>query len=132
MPKSIVLPNPTGEFVKKALLLLLASFMLASYAVSCSSRDDRDDIRARNGDPDDTLTLGKDQFWRETWFYYDVILIDGLSAGVAYEFRKSSGCGVIEDVYLFTQYPVNNPSSDSTASRIILPKTGSRNPFSPY
>jgi len=118
--------------VKKALLSFIAVFMLVSYVVSCSSRDDRDDIRARNGEPNRVLTLGKDQFWRETWFYYGVILVDGQSAGIAYEFRKSSGCGVVEDVYLFTQFPVNNPPSDSTASRIILPKTKSRNPFSPY
>lgn len=97
--------------------------------MSCSGRDDRDDLRTRNGDPDDIVTLGQEQFWRETWFYFAVI---NDSVGVAYEFRKSSGCGVIEDVYLFDQYFVGTSPSDSTASKFILPKTTRRNPLAPY
>jgi hypothetical protein len=115
--------------VKRAFLSLLGAFMLVSYIVSCSGRDDRDEIRARNGDPDEIRTLGRDQFWRETWFYFAVI---NDSVGVAYEFRRSAGCGVVEDVYLFNRYFVGTSPSDSTASKIMLPKTSRRNPFAPY
>jgi hypothetical protein len=115
--------------VKKTVLYFLAAFLLVSYTVSCGGRDDRDEIRANNGDPDEITTLGRDQFWRETWFYFGAI---NDSVGVAYEFRRSSGCGVVEDVYLFNRYFVQSTPSDSTSAKIILPATKRRNPLSPF
>lgn len=117
---------------EKSFFLLSAALLISSYTFSCGGRDDRDEVRANNGEPDEILTLGKDEFWRETWFYYNAITIGGEPAGLAYEFRKSSGCGVIEDVYLYTQYPVANPDSVGTLMPKILPPTKNRNPIAPY
>lgn len=118
--------------MKKTVFFFAAALLLTSYLFSCGGRDDRDELRANNGDPDEILTLGRDEFWRETWFYYSSITINGEPAGLAYEFRKSSGCGVIEDVYLYSQYPVANPDSAGTLTKTILPPTQTRNPIAPY
>ena len=118
--------------MKKSFLYLFAGLLLVGYAISCSGRDDRDEIRARNGDPDEIITLGKDDFWRETWLYFDVITINGESAGIAYELRRNSGCGVVQDVFLFAQYPISNPPGDSTATPRIMPRVNNRNPLLPY
>lgn len=110
--------------MKKTIFYTFAVLLLLGYVVSCSGRDDRDEVRARNGEPDEIQTLGKDQFWRETWFYF------GDPTGIAFEFRKNSGCGTLEDVFLFSTYPVIGGPSDSTGATIFLPK--SNNPLKPY
>ncbi len=83
------------------------------------------------GEPDQINTFGKEQFWREYWVY------DKGPEVWQFEFRRSSGCGAIAEVYLvcdiFTPCPavfVKNPGDSLTARPQFDLKKGS-NPISP-
>jgi hypothetical protein len=75
---------------------VLASLLLGVALLSCSSRDDRNDIRAQYGDPDGIRRTGVDPFWSETWLYN--------RRGIAFEFRRTAGCGSAREVYLYGSY----------------------------
>ena len=92
------------------------------FMITCGSRDDRDKIRADYGEPDRIITQGIDPFWRETWFYD--------SAGIGFEFRRTSGCGSFRDVFLFQQFSYRPVPSDSTKT-LRMPVKGD-NPLAPY
>lgn len=107
--------------IKKFVLVALASLLMASMLVTCGSRDDRDDVRAELGEPDIREQLGRDQFWREIWVYCG-------DPGLGIEFRRSAGCGPVQDIFIFRQFPaVCDTATDSTA--VFTPK--SLDPFSP-
>lgn len=80
------------------LLIVLAMVFAVSLLLSCGRRDDRNDIRAQYGEPNAIRRTGVDPFWSETWFYS--------RAGIAFEFRRTSGCGTPRDVYLYVSYPI--------------------------
>ncbi len=113
--------------MKKNVLSVVAASFILLFLITCGTRDDRDKIRADFGDPDRIITQGIDPFWRETWFYD--------SLGVAFEFRRTSGCGSLRDVYLYQQYRYVPSPSDTTRNsnrnleNILRPK---ENPISPY
>jgi len=89
-----------------------AVMFLFFFLLSCGKRDDRDEIRAQNGEPDEIQTIGKDPFWRELWYYND--------QGFGYEFRRTSGCGTIQDTYVY--YTFNfTPIPDSTSAPVSRP-----------
>ena len=109
--------------ILKTLLASIALLLLASLFVTCGSRDDRDRVRADFGEPDDIITQGQDPFWRETWLYN--------SRGVAFEFRRTSGCGTVREVYLYQQYAFTPVPDDSLSAKMLpLPQTSS-NPLTP-
>lgn len=110
--------------MRNALFLSFALLFVGLLTITCGTRDDRDKIRADFGEPDRIVTQGIDPFWRETWFYDSI--------GVAFEFRRTSGCGSFRDVYLFQQYAYVPVPSDSTGNRQHLPLVPSRNPVIPY
>lgn len=89
-------------------LTWVSAAVLLILLISCSNRDDRNDIRSRYGEPDAKQSLGKDIFWRELWFYN--------SAGVGYEFRRNAGCGSYHDTYLYGSFYFTPDSS----GRILL------------
>jgi hypothetical protein len=97
----------TALFLRIAALLCLLLFLL-----SCGKRDDRNDVRGQRGEPDEIQTIGSDPFWRELWFYND--------AGIGYDFRRTSGCGSLQDVYLYATF-VFPPVVDSTSTVIPRP-----------
>ena len=82
----------------KYVLIILAVLLTISLLISCGTRDDRNDIRAQYGEPSALRRTGVDPFWSETWFYG--------RQGLAFEFRRTSGCGSKRDVYLYATYPV--------------------------
>lgn len=96
----------------KRLPFYLTILLSALLYMTCGTQDDRDRIRAQMGEPDSIITRGADPFWRETW-YYD-------QAGVAYEFRRTAGCGGSGDVYLNFQY-FYAPQPDSLVVPTELP-----------
>lgn len=106
--------------LKKFILVALASLLMASLLVTCSSRDDRDEVRAELGEPDIREQLGRDQFWREIWIYCSI------NRGI--EFRRSASCGPVQDVFIFRQFPVICDST-TDSSAVFTPK--SLDPFSP-
>lgn len=93
--------------MRKILAYAFATVLLIMLA--CSNRDDRNQIRDRNGEPDAKDAQGKDIFWREYWFYS--------SAGVGYEFRRNAGCGSYHDVYLYNQFYFQPDTSGAALSR---------------
>lgn len=103
--------SPTGVLRRAAAVLCLLSLLL-----SCGKRDDRNDIRAQRGEPDEIQTLGSDPFWRELWYYN--------SAGVGYEFRRTGACGSSREVYLyqiFTFAPIDDSTSTALPGAEIIP-----------
>lgn len=76
---------------------LLAFAVLGIFVLSCGTRDDRNDIRGQYGEPDSIRRTTVDPFWTETWVYSQ--------QQVAYEFRRTAGCGSKRDVYLYATYP---------------------------
>jgi len=98
----------TALFLRIAALLCLLLFL-----VSCGKRDDRSDVRAQRGEPDEIQTGGSDPFWRELWFYDQ--------AGVGYEFRRTAACGSAQDVYLYLIFPYI-PPGDSTTTLLPRPQ----------
>lgn len=97
----------------KYVFIILAALLAFSLLISCGTRDDRDDIRAQYGDPNFVRRTGADPFWSETWFYS--------RQGVAFEFRRSSGCGSARDVYLNFSYQI---PIDTTAAGLAKPNAG--------
>ena len=95
----------------RPVMISLATFTLILIFFSCGSYDDRNQIRSRNGEPDEVQTLGRDPFWRELWFYD--------SAGIGYEFRRTAGCGSSRDVYLYTTFAF---IPDTSGAGRILPE----------
>lgn len=93
--------------MRKILAYAFATMLL--LALACGSRDDRDQIRDRNGEPDAKDAQGKDIYWREFWIYN--------SAGVGYEFRRNAGCGSYHDVYLYNQFFFVPDTSGTSLSR---------------
>ncbi len=98
---------------------VLASVLLAMALLSCGTRDDRNDIRAQYGDPDGIRRTGVDPFWSETWLYN--------RRGLAFEFRRTAGCGSARDVYLYVSYLI---PVDTTGAR--LPQTNEQLKTSKY
>jgi hypothetical protein len=84
--------------LKRSISIILAALWLGILALSCGTRDDRNDIRAQYGEPDLIRRTPVDPFWSETWIYNQ--------QGVAFEFRRTSGCGSARDVYLYLTYPI--------------------------
>ncbi len=104
--------------------LTLALLFLALFTITCSSRDDREKIRAEYGEPDRIISRGIDPYWQEIWFYDRF--------GVGFEFRRTAGCGSFRDVYLFQQFGYQPSPGDSTFTRQLpLPQRGD-NPVSPF
>jgi len=77
---------------------MLAVAFLGVVLLSCGTRDDRNEIRAQYGEPESIRRTTVDPFWTETWLYN--------TQGVAFEFRRTSGCGTKRDVYLNVTYPL--------------------------
>ena len=94
-----------------------AAFFLI-LLLACSNRDDRNGIRGNYGEPDAIQTQGKDIFWRELWFYD--------AAGAGFEFRRTTGCGSNQEVYLYSTFAFIPDTSGVTATPILLP--GQRSP----
>ncbi|RMD95034.1 MAG: hypothetical protein D6814_13825 [Calditrichaeota bacterium] len=107
--------------LKQLFSFAIALAVLSIFMITCGSRDDRDRIRSDFGEPDRIVTQGIDPFWRETWFYD--------STGVGFEFRRTSGCGSLRDVFLFQQFSFNPAPKDSTKS-LQMPLQGD-NPLGP-
>lgn len=99
---------------KKYPALVLALFIFSIFIVTCSKQDDREKVRAEFGEPDRIDSQGKEQFWRELWFYDN--------AGTGFEFRQTAGCGSFNTVYLNQQFFFNPDTSDSSGSRLIFPR----------
>jgi hypothetical protein len=97
----------------KYVLIILAVLLALGSLLSCGTRDDRNDIRAQYGDPSAIRRTGVDPFWSETWFYG--------RQGLAFEFRRTSGCGSARDVYLYVSYPI---PIDTTAAGLAKPNAG--------
>jgi hypothetical protein len=97
----------------KYVLIIWAALLTISLLISCGTRDDRNDIRGRYGEPSAIRRTGADPFWSETWYYY--------RRGEVYQFRRTSGCGSARDVYLDGWYfiPV-----DTTAGGLAKPNAG--------
>jgi hypothetical protein len=95
-------------------VLTISAIVLAwGSLISCGTRDDRNDIRAQYGEPSALRRTGVDPFWSETWFYGRY--------GVAFEFRRTSGCGSARDVYLYVSYPI---PIDTTGAGLAKPNAG--------
>lgn len=94
----------------KYIWITCAAALLGLFILSCGSRDDRDDIRARYGDPDAIQRSGAGPYWSETWLYN--------SLGTAFEFRRNAGCGSLEDVYLNATYGFIPLPSDTTGANL--------------
>ncbi len=90
------------------LLRIAALLCLLLFLLGCGKRDDRSDVRAQRGEPDEIQTVGSDPFWRELWFYNQ--------AGVGYEFRRTAACGSAQDVYLRLIFPYTPPDDSTTTS----------------
>ncbi|MDZ7291464.1 MAG: hypothetical protein ONB44_23645 [candidate division KSB1 bacterium] len=87
----------------KYALVIFALILSGHLLISCGTRDDRNDIRAQYGEPDAVQRSGFDPYWSEIWFYRQI--------GVAFEFRRTSGCGSTRDVYLYFSYPISIDTS---------------------
>jgi len=98
--------------IKKQIPFLLraaAALCILFFMLSCGKRDDRSDVRAQRGEPDEIQTGGSDPFWRELWFYDQ--------AGVGYEFRRTAACGSAQDVYLNLIFPYTPPGDSTRTAR---------------
>lgn len=93
----------------KFLWMVLLGF---SLMLSCGKRDDRDDIRAQYGEPDEVQVRGRDIAYSEVWFYY--------SFGQGFEFRRTAGCGSYQDTYLYAPFYFT-PVSDTGAVALQTP-----------
>jgi len=89
-------------------LVWCATAVLLGLLLSCGSRDDRDEVRSRNGEPDEIQTMGIDFRWRELWFYND--------SGIVFEFRQNAGCGSTKEVYLSATYSFIPDTSGGAAA----------------
>ena len=76
------------------LRIFLCGFLLAVLPFGCGSDvDDREQIQAAYGEPDEMLQGGGGPYWFEVWYYDE--------KGVGYEFRRSAPrCGGGHDFYL--------------------------------
>jgi hypothetical protein len=100
----------TEKYEMKYIWIACAAALLSLFIFSCGSRDDRDEIRARYGDPNAIQRTGVDPLWSETWFYN--------SLGTAFEFRRNAACGSFEDVYLNATYGFIPPTPDTTGASL--------------
>ena len=103
----LAMPMHTTYSPLTVLFRIAALACLLLVLLSCGTRDDRNDIRAQRGDPNEIQTLGSDPFWRELWFYNQ--------AGTGYEFRRTAACGSSREVYLYQIFSFV-PIADSTAT----------------
>jgi hypothetical protein len=94
-----------GGKLKRSIAIISAALLLGVLALSCGTRDDRNDIRAQYGDPDVIRRTPVDPFWSETWIYNQ--------QGVVFEFRRTSGCGSARDVYLYVTYPILGKATEN-------------------
>lgn len=102
----------------KKIQYVLAAVTLACLSVTCGSQDDRDKLQNDLGDPTFKEQLGREQYWREYWYY------DDLNTPWVYEFRKSSGCGSLQQVYLYSQGPsFRQMIGDTTSAKVVLPRS---------
>lgn len=97
------------NLVRKFPVCCGAAAVMIILMLSCSKRDDRNDIRARYGEPDVKQAMGKEIFWSERWFYN--------ASGVGYEFRRNAGCGSYHDVYLYGSFYFTPDTSGQTTSQ---------------
>lgn len=102
---------------------LAAATILSLFVVTCGNRDDRDRIRGDFGEPDQVIAQGIDPFWSETWFYN--------SAGLAFEFHRTSGCGSLRDVFLYRQYGFVPVPPDSSQPKMLPLPLDKNNPITP-
>ncbi len=125
----LIAPMKNKNQITSILLRIAAPLFLLLFLLSCGKRDDRSDVRAQRGEPDEIQTVGKDPFWYEQWFYNE--------AGVGYEFRRTSGCGSVQDVYLYIVFPYT-PPDDSTTTSLSRPQStpqeyeSRQSPLSPF
>lgn len=94
-------------------LAFFCTAVLIMLMFACSNRDDRNDIRARYGEPDFKQSLGKEIFWRELWYYN--------ASGVGYEFRRNAGCGSYHDTYLYGSFYFTPDTSGQALPKTIKP-----------
>lgn len=94
---------------QKLLWLALLGF---SLMLSCSKRDDRNDVRSQYGEPEEIQILGRDIAYREVWYYYRF--------GQGFEFRRTAGCGSYQDTYLYAPFYFT-PVSDTGAVALQVP-----------
>ncbi len=84
--------NPLKQILRPR--TFLCAFLWAVLLFGCgSSVDDREQIRAAYGEPDEMLQGGGGPYWFEVWYYDE--------EGFGYEFRRSAPkCGGGTDFYL--------------------------------
>ena len=92
---------------------LLAFAVSGIFLLSCGTRDDRNDIRGQYGEPDSIRRTTVDPFWTETWVY--------AQQSVAFEFRRTAGCGSKRDVYLYATYPIVGKATKDLSPGAALP-----------
>lgn len=87
-------PSAFSRRLRTGMLALL----LAAVAIGCGgSKDDRDEVRARYGEPDDTILNEGPVTDTEVWYYSDFD-----SSGVAWCFqfqRNRNSCGSSDNFY---------------------------------
>ena len=106
---------PKRTWVRRVAFLAGLALLVA---VSCKSRDDREEIRNRLGPPDKKVVRGADPFWSEIWYYYD--------EGVAYEFRRTAPrCGGGRDYYLYAEYIIGAKGLVRKPGTTTIPGEGS-------
>jgi hypothetical protein len=89
-----------NDRLRWSLRLVLVLTVLAAVTVSCGgSRDDRDEVRASNGEPDDIQYTEGPFSDIEEWFYFD---FEGTGKTRYYRFERSrNSCGG-KDNYVLT------------------------------
>jgi len=92
---------------------LVAVFLVGIFLLSCGTRDDRNDIRGQYGEPDSIRRTTVDPFWTETWVYNQT--------RVAFEFRRTAGCGSKRDVYLYATYPIAGNAAENLPKESVKP-----------
>ncbi|MFO7767413.1 MAG: hypothetical protein R6W82_00395 [bacterium] len=100
----------------------LLAVLLAAVAVGCGgSADDREEIRAQNGEPDNTMNVPGPTADLEIWIYADY---QGSGASYCYQFEQSRNvCGGEERWYLSAEGTglcnlyFEDPSAGSTDGR---------------
>lgn len=108
--------------MRRSVVWLVAIVLL--FAISCGSEiDERENVRASYGAPSKSFQGGGGPFWFEVWYYYDT--------GIGFEFRRSAPkCGGGYDYYLYSRFPIANPSARSDSTNIPLLENRSK-PLSP-